>query len=161
TRDAQAELESPDPGDFDWLVVGIADRAKELARVEVECIDRAVAEVADKKRVVEVAEALEGRPGHPPWRVELALAGEPLQQISIRVENVDKPVSRSRYIILLIGVLLSIGHVQMAVDGRNAEGGVTGREVRIPETAGSGDRMEVRVEDVDRAGMEIGGEKKG
>src|SRR5262249_55424920 len=116
TRDAQAELESPDPWDFDRLVVGIADRAKELPRVEVKRIDTAVTEVADKGRVVEIAEALEGCPGHPPRRVELALAGEPPQQVPIRVKNVNEPVSWPGNIVFLIGVLQSVGYVEMAVD---------------------------------------------
>src|SRR5205085_11617360 len=81
-RQAEAELESPDSRDVDRGAGRVAYLAQEVARVEVECVDRAVAEVADEQGVVEFAEPLEGGPGHPPWRVELALAGEALEQVA-------------------------------------------------------------------------------
>ena len=62
----QAELEPPDARDADRFAGGIADSAEERAGIEVESVDRSVAEVSDEQRVVEIAEALKGCPGHPP-----------------------------------------------------------------------------------------------
>src|SRR5262249_46910157 len=56
---------------------------------------------------------------------------------------------------------LGVGHIQVAVDGRDAEGGEALRDVRVLEPAGHVDGLEVRVEDVDRAGGEVGGVEEG
>ena len=44
---------------------------------------------------------------------------------------------------------------------RDAEGGVAGRQLRVREHAVRSDRLELRVEDVDRAGVEVSGEQEG
>src|SRR5207247_2284089 len=101
-----------------------------------EGVDRAVAEIADEERVVEVAEPLEGRPGHAPGRVELSAAGKALEQMPGGVEDVDESISRAGDVVLLVGVLLGVGHVEMTVDGRDAEGGKAGGNLRVLESAG-------------------------
>src|SRR5262249_57228307 len=50
---------------------------------------------------------------------------------------------------------------EVAVDGRDAEGGEAGRDARVAEGAGDVHRLEVRVEDIDRARVEVGGEEEG
>src|SRR5205823_14617305 len=73
---AETELQRPDSWNVDRRVGGVADLTEEVARVEVERVDRAVTEVADKQSVVELRESLERGPCHPPRRVELAVASE-------------------------------------------------------------------------------------
>src|SRR5262249_3999217 len=45
-------------------------------------------------------------------------------------------------------------------DGRDAKGGVAGRQVGVLEAAGKAHRLKARVEDVNRTGVEVGGEQK-
>src|SRR5262249_40078475 len=149
SRDAKAELQSPDSGDDDGVAAGVAHLAEEVTRIEVEGVDRAVTEVAHEQGIVEVAEALKGRPGHAPGRVELALTGEPGQQVPSSVENVDEPVSRPRDVVFLVGVLHGVGDVEMAVDGRDAERSEPGWDVGILERVREVNRSEVGVEDID------------
>ena len=147
------------------IVIGcaglVAELAEEGAGREVVGVDRAVAEVADEQRVVELAVALQGGPGHPPGGVELALAGEPLEQVPLGVEDVDEAVARAGDVVVLGGVLLGVGDVEVAVDGLDAERGVAGRDARVGEGAGDDDGLEVRVEDVDLAVVEVGGVEVG
>src|SRR5947209_6957688 len=100
-RQSQAELQTPDAGDVDGCAAAVAHGAEESARVEVEGVHGAVAEVADQQGIVKLAEALERRPRHAPGRVELALADEPLQQVPLRVEDVDETVARPGDVVVL------------------------------------------------------------
>src|SRR5262249_32611323 len=131
-----------------------------FAGVEVEGVYRAVAEVADEQSVIELAETFEGRPGHPPRRIELALFCEPLQQISVRIEDIDEPVPRASDVVMLVLVLKGVSHVQVAIDGRDTEGRVAGGELRVFEHTLRPDGLEVGVEDVYRAGVEVSGEQE-
>src|SRR5206468_2600740 len=54
-RDSEAELQTPQSIDGDRVAGGVVDFAEELAGIEVEGVDRAVAGVADQQRVVELA----------------------------------------------------------------------------------------------------------
>src|SRR5262249_916170 len=50
--------------------------------------------------------------------------------------------------------------IEVAVDGGDAEGGEAGRNARVGEGAGDVYGLEVRIEDVHRARVEVGGEEE-
>src|SRR5437764_8438338 len=103
------------------MAARIGDGSEEIAGVEVERVNSAIAEISDKQRIVELTEALKGRPSHSPRRVKLSLTREPLHKVSFRIENVDKPVARASDIVLFIVVLEGISHIKSGVDGCNTE----------------------------------------
>src|SRR5262249_12373860 len=143
--DPEAELQRPEAGIDDRRVGGVPDLPEEVARVEIERVDHAVAEIADEERVVEVAESLERRPRHAPRRVELSLAGEPVDELAVRVEDVHEAVARAGDVVLPVRVLLGVGHVQLRVDRRDSEGRESLWDLVILEASGDADRLEVRI----------------
>ncbi len=69
----------------------------------------------------------------PHGRIQRSAAGETPQQISIGIEDVDKAVARTSYVVMLCRVLLGVGDEEIAIDVLNAEGRKTGRDVRVSE----------------------------
>src|SRR5207302_11481241 len=61
-------------------------------------------------------------------------AGKALEQISIGIVDIDEPVTRTGYVIVLCAVLECIGDEEIAIDILDTERGKTGREIRIGET---------------------------
>src|SRR5689334_2797287 len=121
--------------------------------------DPAVTEIADQNVAAEGAE-VERSPRDSPWRVEVAARGEAADQMPVRIEDINEAVARPRDVVVLIRVLQGIGHDEVAVDVPDSEWREAGRDIRIGEFAVERCRREVAVEHVDRAGVEIGGEKK-
>jgi hypothetical protein len=87
-------------------------------------------------------------------------AYEPIHQIPVGIEDIDEATPRAWDVVFLLRVLQRVGHVKLAVDGRDAEGGVTGRQARVPETGVRADGLKFRIEDVDRAGVKVSGEQE-
>ncbi|HWP33028.1 MAG TPA: hypothetical protein VNL97_04700, partial [Solirubrobacterales bacterium] len=85
--------------------LGPAERALELAARRVVGVDAAVAEVADQDVA---AEGAEGRRGecHGPGGVEHSAADEPLEQVTVRGEDVYEPVAGVRDVVVLARALL-------------------------------------------------------
>ena len=121
-----------------------------------------IAEVPDQQRVAEIAEPGRSQ-DHPPRRVQVALRHEPLLEVAAGVEHVDEPVPLASDIVFGIGVLLGVADIQFAVDRRDAERSVSRGQVRIGECAEpiltKVDLVELAVEDVDLAVVEVGGEE--
>src|SRR5438105_3642340 len=61
---------------------------------------------------------------------------------------------------MLLGILLCVGDKQIAVDILDAERREAGGERGISEAAVAGYKLVVVIEDVDRPGVEVGGEEK-
>ena len=61
---------------------------------------------------------------------------------------------------MLVRILERVCHVELGVNRGDAEGRVPARQVRVPELAIVRDLLELRVEDIDRAGVEVGGEQE-
>src|SRR6202030_2229219 len=98
----------------------LAQLAEELAGRGVEGVDPAVTEVPDQDVAAEGSEGGR-RQRHPPRGVEPALAGEPLQQVAVRREDVDEAVAGPGVVIELGRVLFGEGDVQVAADVVNPE----------------------------------------
>ena len=61
---------------------------------------------------------------------------------------------------MLLGILLRVGHEQIAIDVLQPKRRETGRDRRVLEIAVRGDGNIVVIEDVDRSGAKIGCEEK-
>src|SRR5262249_20404074 len=103
----------------------------------------------------------ERSPCHSPRRVERALAGEAFYQHTVGVKDVNEAAPGAGGVILLLGVLLRVSDVQLAVDGRNAEGREARRQMLVSEHASRADRLELRVEHIHCSGVEVGGKQEG
>src|SRR5262249_8287522 len=108
-RNTQPELESPKSQNLDALAAGVAHGTQKIAGIEIENVDHAVSEVADKERVVESAEPLERRPCHAPRRVKRSLAGETLLKLAGHVEDVDESAARADHVVLTLGIPHRVG----------------------------------------------------
>src|SRR5207244_6640347 len=81
---------------------------------------------------------------------------------AVQVEHVNEAVAGAGHVVVLVGVLLGVGDVDLAAQFLNVEWGVPLGEVRVGEgTLGQGDGFEVRVVDLDLAGAEVGGVEDG
>src|SRR6202035_2745067 len=77
---------------------------------------------------------VKGGPRHSPRRIERPAAGEASQQMAVGVEDIDKAVTRTGYIVMLFCILLGIADEEIAIDVLDAERREAGRNVRIRES---------------------------
>src|SRR5207248_1854297 len=117
--------------------------------------DAAVAEVADQQVAPEVAEGGGGQ-HHPPRRVERPVADQPLEVPGGGVEDVEEAVARPGHVVVCRGVLLGEGDVNLAAEVGDVGGGEALGDGRVGEGA---DELEVGVEGVDLAVVEVGREE--
>ena len=129
-------MQRPDSWNHDGSSARVSDPAEKCPRIEVESVDRSIAKIADEQSIVEIAEAFEGRPGHPPRRIEDTFAGESLEQISLSIEDVDETIARPGDIICFGAVPLGVSHINVTVNCRDPEWTKTRRNFGVDETAG-------------------------
>src|SRR5438132_6943268 len=104
--------------------------------------------------------------GHTPRGVERTIRSEAPDQKAVGIEDIDETVARPRLVIMLTGLLERIGDEEVASKVGNPEGCETrrawgrGREQRIDKGTGEVNLVEMCVEDVDDARVEIGGEQE-
>src|SRR6266699_3252957 len=122
---------SPHALDGDRAAV-VSQLAEELAGRGVEGVDPAVAEVSDQDVAAEGSEGGR-RQRHRPRGVEPILAGEPLQQVAVRREDVDKAIAWPGVVIVFGRVLFGEGDVQVAADVVDAERGEASRDGGVGE----------------------------
>src|SRR5215469_670508 len=89
------ELQGPQTINRNWSVCLVSELAKKLASIQIIRIDATVAEIADQQGITEQPK-IGGGVGQAPGRVEPAVHNETLNQISTGVEDVDKPMGRTR-----------------------------------------------------------------
>src|SRR6267378_5574417 len=153
-----AELETPQPRDGDCTTVSVTQLSAQLP-VGAESADAAVAKVADENIAAEPAERVR-RARHAPRRIERTTGCETAQQVTVGIEHVDETMTLACHVIVLLCILQRVGHKQITVDDADAERGIPGRNVRIAEGAVELYLFERRVEHVNRAGAEVGGEEE-
>ena len=119
-------------------------------------VDLPVAEVADKQVSAEAAEVRRSH-GQPPRCVQLAMLRDTGDQHSSRVVDVDEPESLPGNLVLGVFILFPVGHENSRADRLNPERRVTRGKTRVNECARSRNEIEVAVEDVDTAVVEVGG----
>src|SRR5262249_2716616 len=160
-RGAVAELQRPQAGDGDGAAVGAFELAGEGVVVPgVVGVDVAVAEVADEQVAGERAEAGRGQ-GDAPGRVEHPARGHALEQAAAGVEDVDEALAHAGDGAAVAGgVLLGVGDVEPAVQVLDVEGGVSAGEVGVGKGAGEAGQVELAVDHVDLAVVEVGGVKE-
>ena len=165
---AVADLQRPQPVDLDRLAVGVLQLSQEAAGGGVEGVDAAVAEVAHQQdRVVvraltpaKLGGAMARPHGESSGPREIRRTLPPARPgVPSRLNTSTKPWCWSGHVVVLGGVLLGVGDVDLAVEDLHVERGVALGQVRVGERAGRQrrDGLEGRVVDVDRAGAEVGG----
>src|ERR1700722_7839851 len=125
--------------------------------MSIEDVYRSVAEVADQ----DVAGKMTARDGsQAPRSVQRAAGGEPLEKGALGIEDIDETEPRSGNVVLVQGVLLGVGDIQLAAHVLDVERGETSGDRRVGERTGfERDGRELRVEDIDSALAEVGGEQ--
>src|SRR5258705_10625495 len=93
--------------------------------------------------------------GQSPRRVQCAAGGDATDQLSVGVEHVDQAEPTAGHFVVLVGVLLGVGHVQVALQVLYAERCIARRQFRVDKGACPSDGMERIVEDVDPGGVKI------
>ncbi len=102
------------------IVCLVSELTEKLASIQIIRIDATIAEIADQQGITEQAK-ISGGEGQAPGRVEPAVQNEALDQISAGVEDVDKPMGRTRHVVVLGRVLQGKGDVEIAINGLDAE----------------------------------------
>src|SRR5262249_26624687 len=148
-RHAQAEHKRPESGDLDGVACRVGNGAQEVTGVEIEGIDRAIAEVSYKKRVGESSESLEGSPCHSPGGIELPLGHETLIQPPGGIEDIDEAVARSFDVILLVRILQRVRDIDLSVERGDAERRVSSRKLGVLKHGPVANERPVRIVDFD------------
>ena len=148
-----AELQGPQAIDLYWSTCAFLKRAKGSAGSRIEDIDVPIAEITDQQIIAELAK-VSRRQGQAPGGVEATTCNETTNQIPIGVEDIDKAMTGTRYIVMLLSILLRKCDVELASDVLDAEGCITLRKKVIGEGAYE---FKVRVEHLDSSEAEIGG----
>src|SRR6266571_6330999 len=107
-----------------WGVGLVSELAEKLASIQIIRIDATVAEIADQQGITEQAKISRGE-SQAPGRVEPAVRNKALDQISAGVEDIDKPMGRTRHVVVFLCVLQGKGDVEIAINGLDAKGSVT------------------------------------
>src|SRR5678815_1411968 len=116
-----AELQVPQPGDHQRRVVRVVQETTKGARCRSVGADQPIAEVADQDIATRAAK-IRRRSNHRPRRIELPVRHEALHECAGRVEDVDKPVSYTGLVILVVGrFLLRERDEELPVDRVNSE----------------------------------------
>src|SRR5436305_14250691 len=76
--------------------------------------------------------------------------------MTIGVVNINKAMSRTRHVVMLLGILLCIGDIEVASDVLDTERRVPLRNSRVREGACEAHLVKFRVEHIDRTKAEIG-----
>src|SRR5207244_8960925 len=153
-----AELERPQTVDRQHapsLRAQLPTRLELPGRLPLEGRDLAVAEVADEEIAAEAAEARRSE-REAPRRVQLPVGRHPAEQRAARVELVDEAETLAGDVVVAVGVLLRIGHEDVAADVLDPERRVAGRNRRVDEGTRRVHVAEAPVEDVDLPVVEVG-----
>src|SRR6266571_9346076 len=95
-----------------WSVRLVSELAEKLASIQIIRIDATIAEIADQQGITEPAK-ISGREGQTPGRVEPAVQNESLEQISAGIEDVDKPMGRTRDVVMMGCILQGKGDKEL------------------------------------------------
>src|SRR2546428_7761459 len=130
----------------------VTQRSSEIAVSEGVSIDQAVAEVPHQQVAGECSEAGRGD-SETPGRVELSVGDEPIEQVAVEIEAIDKPVSTAGHIVVPGCILLGERDVERTTKVLDIKGCIAFRDLGIRKRTG---RAEVGIEYVDLAGPEVG-----
>src|SRR5882757_11054251 len=113
--------------------------------MRVERVDVSVLLIADEYVSAELPKAIRGA-RHTPGRIQHATLREAAQQMTVRIEHIDKAIARTCHVIVLLCVLLGIGYPQIAVDVLDTKGRKAVRNMPINEPPIGRDCCKVGVE---------------
>lgn len=150
------ELQGPQAIDRDGISILVSELTEKRTRIWIERIDVTIAEVTDQQVIAELAKVSRCQ-GQTPGRVEATACNEATNQIPTGVEDIDKPITRTRYIVVLGSIPLRKRDVEVASDVLDAERCKTLRKTLIGEGAYE---FKIRVEHLDGSEAEIGGKDK-
>src|SRR5207244_5091206 len=121
-------------------------------------VDLAVPEVPDQQVAAEPPEVARGE-RKAPWRIELAAARDAPEQLAVGVEHVDESEAPTGDVVLALAVLLGERHEDPPADRLDAERRKPLRDLAIDERPGRVHVVELVVEDVDAAVVEVRGKQ--
>src|SRR2546428_6430102 len=114
------------------MSVGVAEQAIEAPAGNVIDRDLPAPGIADQQVVAEKAEICR-RQGYTPGRVQPRTVLQPLQQLAFGRELVHESKAREIEVVVLGGILLGIGHIQVPIDVLHVEGSKALWEFAIKE----------------------------
>ena len=114
------------PGNTSGLPAAFAELTFQRAGGGIVRSDLAIAQVADEKIIAEGSE-VGSRQRQSPGSVQRALVDEPLDEVAIEVEDVDKAETRARHCVSLGGVLFPVSHEELIVDKADIVRSISGR----------------------------------
>src|SRR5260370_2921410 len=121
---AIAEGQSPKAINGDGMALTTAKLTVERVAFELEASDVTVAESAHEQVAGKLSEVMWSQ-RQAPRRVERASRGEPLEEATVEVKDINKAASWALDVVVSLGVLHGKGDIQLAIDVPNAEGSET------------------------------------
>src|SRR4029453_5653340 len=159
--DAVAKAQRPQALDLDRAAILVPQAATERPGLGVVGVDAAVAEVSHQQVAAEATEP-GGRGLHQaPGGVEVAAAEPAPQQVAAGAVDVHEAPARAGDLVFAVGVLLGVGDIQPPAELLDVEGCIAAWQLAVVESARQVDPVELLVEDVDPAVVEVGPVEQG
>jgi hypothetical protein len=117
---------------LDGMSVGVTKQTIKMPAVDIINSDLPAAGIADKEAIAEEPEICRGQ-CHTPGRIQPRTVLQPLQQLALRREFVHESEARKIEVVVLGGVLLGIGHIQIPIDLLHVEWSKTVRDFFVSE----------------------------
>src|SRR5579885_107377 len=154
SRTSVAKVERPQARVHNRIAGRILERAHQFTRGKIVSVDRAVAEISDEQRILQITEARR-RDRHSPGRIQLAARYQRLQQIAVEIENIYVAVAGAGYVRIFRRVLLRVRHIKLSPEVLDIERCEAGGDRWISEAARQRGLGEIRVVNIDRPVTEI------
>ena len=155
----KAEHQRPQTINDNGVAFLVGELTQEGAGIGIECVDVAIAEIADQQIMAELAKrtACESQ---APRRVQLTVCYQPLDEMAVGIEDIDDPMAGTRDVTILLCILFGIRDVEFATEILNVKRRIPPGEVWIGEGAREGGRSKILIEHIDGARVDIGGIKE-
>src|SRR5207248_4601532 len=129
-----AKHQSPQAINNDGMAKLVGEVTEKGTGIGVERIDVSIAEISDQQVMTEHAKGTTCE-SQAPWRVQLSLCYQSLDEMAIGIEDIDEPMAQTRDITILLCILFGIRDIELAADGIDAKRRVSFGEVWIDEGA--------------------------
>ncbi len=131
---SQAKQQSPQAINNYGVAILVGEVTEKGTGIGIERIDVSIAEISDQQVMTEYAKGTTCK-SQAPWRVQLPLCYQPLDEMAIGIEDIDEPTAQTRDITILLCILFGIRDIELAADSIDAKRRVSCGEVRIGEGA--------------------------
>ena len=148
-------VSAPWLGDDKRAAVDAEERAERRESTQIVGIDATVSEVAHEQVPGKCAERAR-RDRQAPRGIQGSAGCHAAREVSLEIEYIHEAEARSRHIVVLGCILQRVGHVDLAGEKVDIEGGIARRQSRVGEITRQVRLTGGSLEHIDGAGAKVG-----